>query len=295
MQYPLEIDYDYDARLAGACSSSRRCPASQRWAPVLPPVAPGLSLGEGGTALIEGGAHRRMGRPRQPDLAEGRKPQSDLEPQGPAELLHRRRGGRDRRPRHRGGLDRQSRRVCRGLCAARRPPLRRHFDAAGASRLSSISRPRLGSDFILVPSEAALAGASPHHRRDRIHAGEQPYAVSYRQSVRSRRLQDHRLRDVRAARRQRAGHGRAADRLRRASVRRHQGVSGVVKASASPIACRACCSAEPAVRAPLAHAMARNVAAAEVSGPCFARCRHCLHRELLSRASSRCALATAAR
>jgi threonine synthase len=51
MQYPLEIDYEY-ARVAPDVFSQAPLPGLQRWAPVLPPVKPGLSLGEGGTPLI---------------------------------------------------------------------------------------------------------------------------------------------------------------------------------------------------------------------------------------------------
>jgi threonine synthase len=58
MQYPLEIDFDYDE----VCKDIFRqppLPGLQRWAPVLPPLAQELSLGEGGTALV---ASHRMAR-----------------------------------------------------------------------------------------------------------------------------------------------------------------------------------------------------------------------------------------
>ncbi|MEA2839960.1 MAG: threonine synthase [Methylobacteriaceae bacterium] len=51
MQYPLEIDYEY-ARVAPDVFSQPPLPGLQRWAPLLPPLMPGLSLGEGGTPLI---------------------------------------------------------------------------------------------------------------------------------------------------------------------------------------------------------------------------------------------------
>jgi threonine synthase len=51
MQYPLEIDYDY-ARVAANLFDQPPLPGIGRWAPLLPPLAPGLSLGEGGTPLI---------------------------------------------------------------------------------------------------------------------------------------------------------------------------------------------------------------------------------------------------
>ncbi|HTW51477.1 MAG TPA: pyridoxal-phosphate dependent enzyme [Stellaceae bacterium] len=52
MQYPLEVDYDY-ARVAPDLFDQPPLPGIGRWAPLLPPLAPGLSLGEGGTSLIE--------------------------------------------------------------------------------------------------------------------------------------------------------------------------------------------------------------------------------------------------
>lgn len=51
MQYPLEIDYDY-ARVAPELFDELPLPGLARWAPLLPPLAPHLSLGEGGTPLI---------------------------------------------------------------------------------------------------------------------------------------------------------------------------------------------------------------------------------------------------
>ena len=51
MQYPLEIDYDY-ARISPDLFRQPPLPGLYRWAPVLPPVREGLSLGEGGTALV---------------------------------------------------------------------------------------------------------------------------------------------------------------------------------------------------------------------------------------------------
>lgn len=53
MQYPLDLDYAYDRVDAAALFDQPPLPGIERWAPLLPPLAPGLSLGEGGTALIE--------------------------------------------------------------------------------------------------------------------------------------------------------------------------------------------------------------------------------------------------
>jgi threonine synthase len=51
MQYPLEIDYDY-SRVPPAIFAQPPLPGLHRWAPLLPPLSEPLSLGEGGTALI---------------------------------------------------------------------------------------------------------------------------------------------------------------------------------------------------------------------------------------------------
>jgi threonine synthase len=51
MQYPLEIDYDYQ-RVGAGLLRQAPLPGIERWSPLLPPLAPGLSLGEGGTPLV---------------------------------------------------------------------------------------------------------------------------------------------------------------------------------------------------------------------------------------------------
>ena len=51
MQYPLEIDFDY-AKVSRGIFHQPPLSGLQRWAPLLPPLVPELSLGEGGTALI---------------------------------------------------------------------------------------------------------------------------------------------------------------------------------------------------------------------------------------------------
>ena len=58
MQYPLEIDYDYE-RVPLDIFTQPPLPGLERWAPLLPPLMPGLSLREGGTALI---ASERLGK-----------------------------------------------------------------------------------------------------------------------------------------------------------------------------------------------------------------------------------------
>jgi threonine synthase len=54
MQYPLEIDYDY-SRVSADALRQPPLPGLDRWAPLLPPLAHKLSLGEGGTALVASG------------------------------------------------------------------------------------------------------------------------------------------------------------------------------------------------------------------------------------------------
>ena len=51
-QYPLEIFYDYDS-LDPTLFEQAPLPGLGRWAPLLPPLAEGLEMGEGGTPLIE--------------------------------------------------------------------------------------------------------------------------------------------------------------------------------------------------------------------------------------------------
>jgi threonine synthase len=58
MQFPLEIDFDY-SKVSKEIFRQPPLPGLQRWAPLLPPLVPELSLGEGGTAMI---ASQRMAR-----------------------------------------------------------------------------------------------------------------------------------------------------------------------------------------------------------------------------------------
>jgi threonine synthase len=52
MQYPLEVGYDYDA-VDPALFERPPAPGIERWAPLLPPMADGLGMGEGATPLVE--------------------------------------------------------------------------------------------------------------------------------------------------------------------------------------------------------------------------------------------------
>jgi threonine synthase len=49
--YPVEVTYAYD-RVDRQLFAQPSLPGLERWAPLLPPLAPGLSMAEGGTALI---------------------------------------------------------------------------------------------------------------------------------------------------------------------------------------------------------------------------------------------------
>jgi len=51
MQYPLEVDYAYD-EVDPKLFDQPPLPGLDRWAPLLPPLATGLALGEGGTPLL---------------------------------------------------------------------------------------------------------------------------------------------------------------------------------------------------------------------------------------------------
>ena len=51
LQYPLALDYDY-TRLPRDFFNRDPYPGIRRWAELLPPLAPGLSMGEGGTPLV---------------------------------------------------------------------------------------------------------------------------------------------------------------------------------------------------------------------------------------------------
>ncbi len=51
LQYPLALDYDY-AGLPADFFDRDPYPGIRRWAELLPPLAPGLSMGEGGTPLV---------------------------------------------------------------------------------------------------------------------------------------------------------------------------------------------------------------------------------------------------
>ena len=86
MQYPLEITYDYSS-ISATYFSATAVAGSPRWAPLLPPWPTTCRWAKAArrssrASAWDAGSARRSG------LAQGRKPQSDLEPQGPAELLH---------------------------------------------------------------------------------------------------------------------------------------------------------------------------------------------------------------
>ena len=51
MQFPLEIAFDYD-QVDPQLFEQEPLPGLDRWAPLLPPLAPGLSMAEGGTPLL---------------------------------------------------------------------------------------------------------------------------------------------------------------------------------------------------------------------------------------------------
>ncbi|MFB6160331.1 MAG: pyridoxal-phosphate dependent enzyme [Haloferacaceae archaeon] len=54
VQYPLEVDYDYDRAEPGLFDQPP-LPGLRRWQPLLPPLDPGMDLGAGGTPLVAAG------------------------------------------------------------------------------------------------------------------------------------------------------------------------------------------------------------------------------------------------
>lgn len=52
LQVPLRLEYDH-ARVDPALFDQPPLPGLERWQPLLPPLAPGLSMGEGGTPLLD--------------------------------------------------------------------------------------------------------------------------------------------------------------------------------------------------------------------------------------------------
>lgn len=264
MQFPLEIDFDY-AKVGKDLFRQPPLPGLHRWAPLLPPLAADLSLGEGGTALI---ASRRLGQWIGLD--------------GPIYLKDE---SRNPTWSHKDRLN-----YCivstavaigaRGIAVAssgnhgasaaayaKRAGLRCVvISTPDAQRAFEHFQTALGSDFILVPvSERWPAlnrivdetGFMPASNLTRFHTGN-PFGPEGYKTI-AYELFSQFEQSVPGTVVLPTGYGELLFGVAKGFRElKSLGVSAAVPAIVS---------AEPAVRAPLAHAMARNEAAAEVSGP----------------------------
>jgi threonine synthase len=264
MQYPLEIDFDY-AKIPKSLMDQPPLPGLARWAPLLPPVTAELSLGEGGTALV---ASERMAR--------------WVGVEGPIWLKDE---SRNPTWSHKDRLN-----YCivstavangaRGIAVAssgnhgvsaaayaRRAGLRcAVISSPGAQRVFEHFQTALGSDFLLVPFEErwpALnrivdeAGFMPASNLTRFHTGNPFGPEGYKTIAYEIFLQLGRR--VPGTVVLPTGYGELLFGVAKGFRElKNLGVSDAVPRMFS---------AEPALRAPLAHAMSRNEAAAEVSGP----------------------------
>jgi threonine synthase len=264
MQFPLEIDFDY-AKISKDIFQQAPLPGLQRWAPLLPPLAPDLSLGEGGTALI---ASTRLGRWIGLDgpiwlKDESRNPTWSHKDRlnycivslalatgapGIAVASTGNHGASAAAYARRAGLR------CVVISSAGAQPVFAHFQSA------------LGSEFVLVPVDQrwpALnriideTGFMPASNLTRFHTGN-PFGPEGYKTL-AYELFSQLGGRVPATVVLPTGYGELLFGVTKGF--RELKMLGASQAIPRML------SAEPAVRAPLAHAMARNEAAAEVSGP----------------------------
>jgi threonine synthase len=264
MQYPLEIDYDY-SKIPKDLFRQAPLPNLERWAPLLPPLAPKLSLGEGGTALIEAGRISRwIGLDGSLWLKdESRNPTWSHKDRlnycivsaavatgarGIAVASTGNHGASAAAYANRAGLR------CVVISGPGAQPAFEHFLAA------------LGSEFIVVPQEqrwAALkrivdeAGFMPASNLTRFHTSNAFGPEGYK--TLAYEIFAQLGGEVPATVVVPTGYGELLFGV-------SKGFRELVRLGASSKMPRIL-SAEPAVRAPLAYAMAHNEAAAEVSGP----------------------------
>ncbi|MGB6534748.1 MAG: pyridoxal-phosphate dependent enzyme [Xanthobacteraceae bacterium] len=264
MQYPLEIDFDY-AKIPKSLMDQPPLPGLQRWAPLLPPLAAELSLGEGGTALV---ASERMAR--------------WIGVEGPIWLKDE---SRNPTWSHKDRLN-----YCivstalangaRGIAVAssgnhgasaaayaRRAGLRcAVISSPGAQRVFEHFQTALGSDFLLVPFEERWpllnrivdeAGFMPASNLTRFHTGNPFGPEGYKTIAYEIFLQlGRRLPGTVVLP---TGYGELLFGVAKGFRElKNLGVTDAVPQMFS---------AEPMLRGPLAHAMSRNQAAAEVTGP----------------------------
>jgi threonine synthase len=264
MQYPLEIDYDY-GKVSAKLFAQPPLPGLQRWAPLLPPLAAHLSLGEGGTALV--------GSKRIADWI------------GLAKPIWLKDESRNPTWSHKDRLNYciVSTAVATGApgiavastgnhgasaaAYARRAGLRCVvISTVGAQPAFEHFQTRLGSDFLLVPPEErwpALCriiestGFMPASNLTRFHTGN-PFGPEGYKTI-AYELFAQLGNCVPGTVVVPTGYGELLFGIAK-------GFQEMVKLGVADRVPQVV-SAEPGVRAPLAHAMARNVAAAEVSGP----------------------------
>ncbi len=264
MQYPLEIDYDY-SRVPVDLFLQAPLPGLYRWAPVLPPIDEHLSLGEGGTALVQS---TRVGEWIGLDgpiwlKDESRNPTWSHKDRlnycivstavangarGIAVASTGNHGASAAAYANRAGLR------CVVISAPGAQPAFEHFQS------------RLGTDFLLVPSHerwtalrrvVAETGFMPASNLTRFHTGN-PFGPEGYKTIAYElvyQLNGRMPGTVILP----TGYGELLFGVTKgfAELKRF----GVIERMPHII------SAEPGGRAPLAHAMARNLAAAEVSGP----------------------------
>jgi threonine synthase len=264
MQYPLEIDYDY-GKVSAKLFAQPALPGLQRWAPLLPPLAAHLSLGEGGTALVDSKRIADWIGLTNPIWLkdESRNPTWSHKDRlnycmvstavatgapGIAVASTGNHGASAAAYARRAGLR------CVVISAVGAQPAFEHFQT------------RLGSDFLLVPPEERWptlrriieeTGFMPASNLTRFHTGN-PFGPEGYKTI-AYELFAQLGNCVPGTVVVPTGYGELLFGVAK-------GFQEMVKLGVADRVPHVV-SAEPGVRAPLAHAMARNVAAAEVSGP----------------------------
>jgi threonine synthase len=263
MQYPLEIAYEYE-RVPREIFRQPPLPGLLRWAPLLPPLVPELSMGEGGTPLVESA---RMGRWAGLDGSiwlkdESRNPTWSHKDRlnyciVSAAVASGARGIAVASTGNHGvsaaAYAQRARLPCVVISTAQAQPAFEHFQAA------------LGGIFLVVPPEErwpALrrivqeTGFMPASNLTRFHTGN-PFGPEGYKTIAYELFAQ--MRDVPGTVVLPTGYGEMLFGVAK-------GFRELEELGASNRMPRIV-SAEPAVRGPLAYAMAHNQAAAEVSGP----------------------------
>jgi threonine synthase len=264
MQYPLEIDFDY-ANVAKDIFRQPPLPGLARWAPLLPPLAAELSLGEGGTALIASDAIGRWAGLQGPIWLkdESRNPTWSHKDRlnyciVSAALANGARGIAVASSGNHGAS---------AAAYARRAGLRCVvISTPGAQSTFEHFQAALGSDFLLVPPDERWptlnrivdeTGFMPASNLTRFHTGN-PFGPEGYKTIAYEIFSQLGGR-VPGTVVLPTGYGELLFGVAKGFRElKSMGVSDAIPQIVS---------AEPAVRAPLAHAMSRNVAAAEVAGP----------------------------